>query len=567
MKTLAGKRVYSLIALALVGLTWLILGQPLARPAEAHPTEYSNATSPRLTCGEVSPGGEPPRRYRPCEVVLSGRRIQDINALVDAVRDDSHNTLTLQPRQPPTIKIGGKYVRRYYIQTSDTIPAPLIVRRIRRIAERLAPGGATDPNRVGADPNRVLGTPWVISGSPWHAPGGPAPALARDQFEGQWALTVAHGIGLTGRDGQRRVSYQGRGISVGVFDTAPISGNITTTISITRTGATFTVVDPLQVDPLPPPTASNTMGSHGLFVLGLVYALAPESRITLIRILDNQGQGTVMGLYEALQRYTEAETARPDFAGGVINLSLGVDLDSAATGEDDTDIQTLKEVLDETRALGFVIVAAAGNQSTAATPQPPQLPASHPGVIGVTSVNYDAQRSCFANSSLGVAAPGGEGNCSTPTPPPASGVSAGLTPSPLRGIEGLDARGPAAPTPSPGGGCEQWDADHRCLISFMRLEDDYAHYGYWSGTSFSTPLVSGLAALVLEQTQPAPVVHMTSAERVALINEVEARIYAGAMPGEAALGHGRVDVVRTLYPHQLFLPGVYTAASLPGSAP
>jgi subtilisin family serine protease len=141
----------------------------------------------------------------------------------------------------------------------------------------------------------------------------------------------------------------------------------------------------------------------------------------------------------------------------------------------------LQTPLEIVRSLGGTVVAAAGNDSAEepqSTPEPSGLPASFTGIIGVEASNQARERSCYSNSGI-LRAPGGEGGpplAGTPTPE-AGGESANCTP----------LHNTCDPTSA---SCE-----YGVISTTYRVHEGFA---YWVGTSFATPLVTGLVALELE---------------------------------------------------------------------
>ena len=142
-------------------------------------------------------------------------------------------------------------------------------------------------------------------------------------------------------------------------------------------------------------------------------------------------------------------------------------------------IESLHAAVLLARDRGVVVVAAAGNDSYVGTkPLSPHLPAAYPSVIGVAASNVRRERACFSNWG-DVSAPGGNG---------------GLNEELMTKLR------------EHGTKLEYFDCLPRSDKCVGECDDamigltHYRHkgYSYWSGTSFSAPLVSGLAALVLD---------------------------------------------------------------------
>lgn len=163
---------------------------------------------------------------------------------------------------------------------------------------------------------------------------------------------------------------------------------------------------------------------------------------------------------------------------------MEVDLETTVLAQD--TIESLQAAVGLAHSRGIVVVAAAGNDSYVGTQAlSPHLSAAYPSAIGVAASNVRRERACFSNWG-DVSAPGGDG-----------GPNPGLQ-------KTLESRLPAGRS-VPGHCLPSADlCQGKCddaLIS-LGLTSETKYY-YWSGTSFSTPLVSGLAALVLDpSTKP-----------------------------------------------------------------
>ncbi len=171
----------------------------------------------------------------------------------------------------------------------------------------------------------------------------------------------------------------------------------------------------------------DEMTGHGTHVSGIVVRVAPAARIMPLRVLDTEGYGDVFTISRAI-RYAWLNGAK------VINLSLGSSEES----------ELLQEMIGNAIDKGIVVAAAAGNSGTTIPHNPAAgdgiTPASADGLVAVTSVGANRQKSDFANYGtwVDVAAPGQN----------------------------------------------------------IRSAFPISKYANWSGTSMSTPFVSGQAALI-----------------------------------------------------------------------
>jgi hypothetical protein len=367
---------------------------------------------------------------------------------------------------------------------------------------------------VFADPNyNISPADWAGGGSPWtqngkwaeeRPPGGGFGEAPRQDFRTQWAFSST-GIDLFDDGGVRLgvlEEHRGAGIRVGIFDTSPFTevevGEEEQCMHCFPFGELF-LGDVLgasaEAEPrltvwhhrlIPSPNCpgydrhsedrksleSQDISNHGLFVAGLIHAVVPHSEIYLVRVLEKDGCGGLFGINKGIKMFMdETLQDRDTLEGTVINLSLGVHKppEPSQLGLPD-EVQSLERILETAVGLGAVVVAAAGNDSydkPSDSPSSMELPAEYPFVIGVAASSIRSGRGCFSNRG-DVAAPGGDGRF-------------------------LDEETRCA-IPD----CLK-DPD-LCLISLA--PNSKTGYAYWVGTSFSTPLVSGLASLLLDAGVP-----------------------------------------------------------------
>ncbi|MCF6136495.1 S8 family peptidase [Pseudalkalibacillus berkeleyi] len=127
--------------------------------------------------------------------------------------------------------------------------------------------------------------------------------------------------------------------------------------------------------------AANTNNGEG------IAGLAPNASILAVRVLDAEGSGTLDDVAQGI-RYAADQGAQ------VINLSLGGLLGT----------QTLKDAVDYAWNKGSVVVAAAGNESSAK----PSYPAYYSNAIAVAATDQNDNLAYYSNYGtwVDIAAPG-----------------------------------------------------------------------------------------------------------------------------------------------------------------
>ena len=164
---------------------------------------------------------------------------------------------------------------------------------------------------VSPEPNYLTSSPWSIGGSPWSIGGSPSGVelgvAANEAFRRQWAFGQA-GIRLAGASPNRPL---GQGVLVGIFDTSPFPVTVPhATLATDPPLLEIELQHPIPGGPFAHLDTIPDMRDHGLFAAGLVHAVAPESEIQLVRVLDNEGQGDLqkaIALYQDIVKKFPAE--------------------------------------------------------------------------------------------------------------------------------------------------------------------------------------------------------------------------------------------------------------------
>ena len=249
------------------------------------------------------------------------------------------------------------------------------------------------------------------------------------------------------------------------------------------------------------------IADHGLFIAGIVHDIAPEAKIECIRVLDRYCVGDMNILAQAMQYMQNRMLQGGDLHQQpvVINMSLVIPTKEEAKSKDlDTDIggttndveTCLRQPIQSLVELGAIIAASAGNEGDlredpmgnrpaalypAAFANPPD---SIDGIVPVGAVDRHgkvASYSCYPGA-RGIATYGGEVPSVEPKQPDPSKPLIVTVSDAVRGIYSSDDYPPLTDEPP---------------ASEYEAPDDHA-WAYWVGTSFATPVISGVAARILE---------------------------------------------------------------------
>lgn len=175
--------------------------------------------------------------------------------------------------------------------------------------------------------------------------------------------------------------YDGEGIIVAILDTG-IDLN-----HPSLAGRWIEGWDMVADDPEPQDEGPGNGWGHGTHIAGIIVPIAPQSKLLPVRVLNGDGRGNVYTLAYAIEWAVER-------GAHVLNLSLGTNGNSSV----------LREVVEQARSQGVIVVAAAGNANASTI----QYPVGYEGVLGVTALTGDNRKADFANygSWVDLAAPG-----------------------------------------------------------------------------------------------------------------------------------------------------------------
>ncbi len=291
------------------------------------------------------------------------------------------------------------------------------------------------------------------------------------------------------------------------FDPTPQASPYTVTVDWAHPNDMELQVVPYAVSDVAIPGAHRRRMDHGLFTAGIIHSIDPTANITIIEVLNNEGEGTLAqledGLFDLLKSIVPTQfndptpTPVPNAMSDWV-LHLGLHIGSTAISNSSYSVETLLRLAS---AMGATTIVASGNFSnypatdTMGVAEPADLA---PSVTNLSSVGAASRGSngqpdltadaCYARSpstSSGIREFGGyaydEGgypqlkclsqyvhkNCASGLEARIKAGEPYLCDDVLIGLS-FDNR-PAAPTPGTG-------------------------HGFWIGTSFSSAAISGWVA-------------------------------------------------------------------------
>jgi subtilisin family serine protease len=218
----------------------------------------------------------------------------------------------------------------------------------------------------------------------------------------------------------------------------------------------------------------DSHSGHGTFVSGLVHQLCPAAKILSLRILHSDGYSTEGSLLLALHWLAErVESGEPV---DIVSLSLGFYPETA----DPLQVLQVLAAIDRLTSNGVLVVAAAGNDATTR----PFMPAAFGRGTGAAANGVELLSAVGARNAPGLttAAFSNWGEWITKWAPGNALVS-------------------TVPVWEGAGGASIVNPDGAGAGPFLRTTPDpddlRSGFAVWAGTSFATPVVSGVLASAL----------------------------------------------------------------------
>lgn len=201
----------------------------------------------------------------------------------------------------------------------------------------------------------------------------------------------------------------------------------------------------------------NDDNGHGTYVTGLIaslvnnnsHSVSPAFNVSIMPIKANIAHS---GSFSSLTLWYAIDYA-VDNGANVINMSLAGTISDCTTGD-----PALNSILSVAASNDVLVLAATGNSGSSAN----YYPACSPHVMGVGSVDSNGSRSSYSNYGS-------------------------------QNVDIVAYVGDGSPSPS-----YSWQRGYYCGISCSSSVNNFTSFANWSesGTSFASPQVAGLAAII-----------------------------------------------------------------------
>jgi hypothetical protein len=371
--------------------------------------------------------------------------------------------------------------------------------------------------------------------------------LAEGAGHNQWDFTLPASLGLTTPDTQR-----GRGVEIFILDTAPCCVDLQRARDRWANTNQNQLLDQLlngpnkldiiyagyshllQVANYFLPNDDYVMADHGLFIAGIIHSIAPLAKLHLVEVLNPFGVGTLTTIAHGFKIASDHVKCLKSQLGDeqepkvLVNASLFIDVPANDQPSVDhiakldmfwrhyplprivEDVGSLQMICEQLYRRRAAIIAAAGNDGDNKTHPEARFPAAFDQVLGVGALKGDNQTPTgYSNKvdrpeSSGIATIGGD---TAPPPPSTSGAATKpLLADQAGGILGV----------------------YTGLFPGAASND--SGWARWSGTSFSTPIITGIVAALMSETKPGSNRTYTAQEAIAKVRQ-EAIMQTAIGPG------------------------------------
>jgi len=271
---------------------------------------------------------------------------------------------------------------------------------------------------------------------------------------------------------------------------------------------------------------------HGLFVAGIIKDIAPTAEIHLVRALEDTGITTLVPFVRTLQATLDQPWAKRSHTHLIISLSLTFSVPTydefkqewavALDGLGELKIseiyvrihRNLKDVIADLARRNVLVVAAVGNYNEAGAARPePRYPAIYDRVLAVAAVSREERAARYTNR--------GETLAASDADPVANGIATlGGDTGPRKGPRMIEREWREAP-----------DAI-RGLYSSMTFPlastvgavvagtagSNETGWVWWVGTSFATPVIAAVAALLwAEESRRNPTKTIAASKMIGIV--------------------------------------------------